>query len=82
MRGQILDVTHFLAHLVPEVLDLGGRRGVGQRDLDEGRPGLRIARDAVEMRQLLQLLFDLIDDLRLQLGGGGAPASRRGCSSP
>ena len=73
VRRQIAaDVADLLAHLVPQLLHPPRRRGVGERDLDEGVAGLRIAGDAIEERQLLQLLLDLVDDLRLQLGGGRA----------
>ena len=41
-------------------------------DLDEGHARLRIALDAVEVGQLLQLLLDLVGDLRLHLGRGRA----------
>ncbi len=66
------DVADLLADLVPEVLDLGGRRLVGENHPDEGDAGLRIALDAVEIGQLLQLLLDLVGDLRLHLGRGRA----------
>jgi hypothetical protein len=35
--GQITpDVAYLLAHLIPEILDLGGRGVVREKDLDEG----------------------------------------------
>ena len=75
--GQVAaDVADLLAHLVPELLHLGGRRRVGEKDLDEGNARLRIAFDAVEVRQLLQLLLDLVGDLRLHLGSRSRPARR------
>ena len=71
-RQIALDVADLLADLVPELLHLGGRRLVDQEDLDEGDARLRIAFDAVEIGQLLQLLLDLVGDLGLHLGRGGA----------
>ena len=71
-RQAAADVADLLAHLVPEVLHLGGRRAVAQDHADERHAGLRIALDAVEERQLLQLLLDLVGDLRLHLGRGRA----------
>ena len=59
------DVADLLAHLVPKVLDLGGRSSVREKDLDEGNARLRIALHAVEVWQVLQLLLDLVGDLRL-----------------
>ena len=53
------DVTHLLAHLVPKLLDLGGWSSVREENLDEGDTRLRIALHAVEVGQVLQLLFDL-----------------------
>ena len=71
-RQVAADVADLLAHLVPELLHLGGRRLVDEVDLDEGDARLRIALDAVEIGQLLQLLLDLVGDLGLHLGRGGA----------
>ncbi len=66
------DVAHLLANLVPQLLDLGGRGLVGEKDPDEGDARLGIAFDPVEKRQLLELLLDLVGDLRLHLGRGRA----------
>jgi hypothetical protein len=66
-RELALDVADLLADLVPEFLHLGWRGLVAERDADERAAGLRVALDAVEVRQLLQLLLDLVDGLRLQL---------------
>jgi hypothetical protein len=63
------DVANLLAHLVPEVLDLGGWSCVPEKHLDEGDARLRIALHPVEIGQVLQLLFDLVGDLRLHLRG-------------
>src|SRR5262249_14040023 len=54
------------------ILHLGGRGLVAQNDADEGAARLGIALDAVEIRELLQLLLDLVDGLCLQLGRGRA----------
>ena len=70
--GQIApDVAHLFAHLVPKVLHLGGRSFIREKDLDEGNARLRIALHAVEIRQVLQLLFDLVGDLRLHFRSRG-----------
>ena len=70
-RGKIAsDIAHLLADLIPKLLDLAGRCLVDQRDADEGHAGLRIALDAVEIRQLLKLLLDLVGDLRLHVRRG------------
>src|SRR6185437_1954482 len=61
------DVANLLAHLVPEVLDLGGWSCVPEKHLDEGDARLRIALHPVEIGQVLQLLFNLVGDLRLHL---------------
>jgi hypothetical protein len=45
---------------------------VGEKDLDEGNSRLRIALHAVEIRQVLQLFFDLVGDLRLHFRRGRA----------
>ena len=66
------DVADLLAHLVPQVLHLGGRRAIDEDDLDERHAGLRVGLDAVEPGQLLQLLLDLVGDLGLHLGRGRA----------
>ena len=71
-RQLVFDVADLLADLVPDVLHSGGRRLVAQCDTDEGGARLGIALDAVEIRELLQFLLDLIDGLRLQLGCGRA----------
>src|SRR5262249_19594551 len=71
-RQFVPDVADFFADLVPEVLHLGGRGLIAQGDADEGTARLGIALDAVEIRQLLQLLLDLVDGLCLQLARGGA----------
>jgi hypothetical protein len=71
--GQIApDVADLLAHLVPQLLHLGGWRAVEEKHLDERHPRLRIALDAVEVRKLLQLLLDPVGDLGLHLARGGA----------
>ena len=62
------DVADLLAHLVPKLLHLGRRRLVGEENPDERNARLRIAFDAVEVGQLLQLLLDLVGDLRLHFG--------------
>src|SRR5262249_13408874 len=71
-RQLVLDVADLLADLVPEVLHLGGRGLVAQGDADEGTARLGMALDAVGIRELLQLLLDLVDGLCLQLGRGRA----------
>jgi hypothetical protein len=48
-RELALDVTDLLADLVPELLHLGGRGLVAERDADERAAGLRVALDAVEV---------------------------------
>src|SRR5229473_2098191 len=71
-RQIAFDVADLLADLVPEVLHLGGWRLVDEVNLDEGNARLRIAFDAIEVWELLQLLLDLVGDLGLHLGRGGA----------
>src|SRR5262245_36529100 len=71
-RQLVPDVADLLAHLVPELLHSRGRGLVRQVDADEGHARLRIALDAVEIGKLLQLLLDLVGDLRLHLGRGRA----------
>ena len=71
-RQLVPDVADLLADLVPELLHLGGRGLVDEIDPNEGHARLRVALDAVEIWQLLQLLLDLVGDLRLHLGRGRA----------
>ena len=71
-RQVAADVPDLLAHLVPQILDLGRRGLVDQLHPDEGDARLRVALDAIEIRQCLELFLDLVGDLRLHLGGGGA----------
>ena len=66
-RQLVPDVADLLANLVPEVLHLCRRGLIAQGDADERAARLRIALDAVEIRELLQLLLDLVDGLCLQL---------------
>jgi hypothetical protein len=66
------DVADLLAYLVPQVLHLGGRRAIDEDDLNERYARLRIGLDAVEPRQLLELLLDLVRYLGLHLGRGRA----------
>src|SRR5262249_55656495 len=55
--GQIAaDVADLLAYLGPEILDLAGRRGVAQRDLDEWDAPRRIALHEGEVGKVRQLL--------------------------
>jgi len=62
------DIADLLAHLVPQVLDLGRRRAVDEDDLNERHARLGVGFDTIEPRQFLELLLDLVGDLRLHFG--------------
>ena len=76
-RGQALaDVADLLAHLIPEVRHLGCAHAVLEIDEHHGLAGLGVAAHEVEMRHLLELLFDAVGDLVDGLGGVGAGPQR------
>ena len=72
LRQLIAYVADFLAHLIPDIRHACRRRGIPGDEKYERLPRLRIAAHDVDMRRLLQLLFDLVGDLLLDFARGGA----------
>ncbi len=75
-RQRRRDIAHLLAHRVPELLRILGRRGVGQLEGDERLAGLGIAADLPGVWHFLQRLFDLVGHLARHLLGGRAGPER------
>ncbi len=62
-REGALDIGDLLAHLVPEVRDLGGARRVLEVYEDDGASGRGIALEKIDMRHLLELLLQPVGHL-------------------
>ena len=75
-RQRVADVADLLAHLVPGVGHLLGRRVVLQEHEDQRLARLGVAARVVEPGRLLQLLLQPLGDLLLDLAGGGAGPQR------
>ena len=75
-RQRAAHVGDLLAHLVPAVADLLGRRAVLQLEDGERFTRLGIAAHRVCVRHLLQRALDLVGDLFGDLLGGGAGPER------
>ena len=66
-RQRVADVADLLAHLVPEVGHLVGRRVAAQVDEDRRVAGVRVAAQEVEVRDLLELALEPLGDLQQRL---------------
>ena len=72
LRQRGLDVADLLADLVPDVREVALGRRFLEVDEDRRLAGLRVALDVVEVRGLLELLFEPVRHLLERVGRGGA----------
>ena len=72
LRQVVPDVVDLLAHLIPDVRNLGRRRRILQADEDRGPPGGRVAFQIVEVRRLLELALEAVGDLLERVADRGA----------
>ena len=72
LRQVVPDVVDLLAHLIPDVRNLGRRRRILQVDEDRGLPGGRVAFQIVEVRRLLELALEAVGDLLERVADRGA----------
>ena len=66
------NITHLLAHLVPQVLDLLGAHFVTSHKHDQRLTRAGVGRDALEVTGFHQLLFDTLSDLPGDFFSAGA----------
>ena len=72
LRQRVADVTHLLAHPLPNARHLCRRRRVLQVDEDRGLPRARVALQVVQARRFLQLALDAVGNLLERVADRGA----------
>ena len=72
LRQVVPDVVDLLAHLIPDVRNLGRGRRILQVDEHRGLPGGRVAFQIVEVRRLLELALEAVGDLLERVADRGA----------